>query len=248
MLLICTFDTWAAPSIDGGPWAVTENYGPNDAGFRIGHFFKVGALVSDPLGVPGNIVSAQADNPDSSQPDYTLTFLDIGNIFDGLYEVDPLPDYTGQMGQWEVTVVNKQGETVTASTNVLDNARVIPLARNLQVTNSTVTWDPVLFDHDNNPATGYVEVDHYEIRLLNGVRDQFYRSSTITGNSFTVPPGLLVPGQTVIRLRAIHLDNGAFFPVENRSNTFKRVPADLDPENRAIRALIIMINTLLDED
>jgi hypothetical protein len=112
----------------------------------------------------------------------------FSTFFDGLYEVSPLPDYTGQTGQWRVTVDNKQGEIVTANSKFLDNVHVIPLATNLQVTGSIVTWDPVLFDHDNNPTTEDVEVDDYEIRLLNDVGDQFYRSSRIAGNSYVIPP------------------------------------------------------------
>lgn len=226
LLLIITSPAWASPSFSGTPWAFTENYGPNTAGFSVGHTLHVGAVVNDTLGVPENILSAFADNPDPSQPDYMLPIQNIGPIFPiGLYEV--VTAYTGQMGQWTVTVVNNQGETVTANTNVLDNVRVIPLATNLQVTGPTlaptITWDPVFFDRDNDSSTPDVEVELYRVRLLNNVNDQFFRSDRITDNKFIVPHGLIVPGLTTIRLEAQHIDDDG--AQENRSSTFVRFVA-----------------------
>jgi hypothetical protein len=234
LLTLCTTPAWAVPLFtSGGPWAHTENYGTNSAGFGVGHFLHVGATVYDPLGVPENILSANATALTSGQPDYILPFLDIGAIFVGLYEA--LPTYTDQMGQWEVTVENYQGETETGYTNILDDVHVIPLATNLQATGSTlaptIIWDPVLFDADNNTGTPDVEVDSYRIRLLNSSHDQFWKSGLIYDNSFIVPDGLIVPGLTYIRLEARDHDDVGL-PTqhqENRSSTFTQFNAVPEP-------------------
>jgi hypothetical protein len=116
MLLLCTLPAWAVPTFTfTSLFAFTENYGPNSAGFIPGHFFHVGATVYDPLGVPGNIVSAEAIALTINQPNYTLPYLNVGSIFEGLYET--LIDYAGQVGQWNIRVTNKQSVTITGLTN-----------------------------------------------------------------------------------------------------------------------------------
>lgn len=228
MLFICTLPAWAGLSFTSDPLTFTENFGPNTAGFASGHKFHLGVTVADDNGVPGNIVSAEATALTTNQPNYTLPYLDIGLIFQGLYET--VIDYTGQTGQWQIVVTNQQNNTVTGSTNDLNDVHIIPLATNLQPTGSllapTITWDPVLFDHDNNATTSNVEVDSYRIRLLNSSTQQFFRSGNITGHSFTVPLGLIVPGVTYIRLEAIDLDGGT---LENRSSTFTSFTAVPEP-------------------
>lgn len=228
MLLTCTIPAWAVLSFTSDPLTFTENFGPNTAGFVSGHRFHLGVTVADGLGVPGNIVSAEAIALTANQSNYTLPYLNIGSIFEGLYET--IIDYAGQVGQWRIEVTNQQHETVTGSTNTLNDVHVIPLANNLQVTGSllapTITWDPVLFDHDNNAATSNVEVDNYRIRLLNSTTQQFFRSGIITGHSFTVAPGLIAPGITYIRLEAVDLDGGT---LENRSSTFTQFTAVPEP-------------------
>jgi hypothetical protein len=203
-LLLFSSPAGAIPVFNDNPWAFTENFGPNSAGFAVGHAFHLGALVNDTLGVPGNIASVFADSIDPDQLDYTLPFLNIGPIFSGVYEV--ILPYAGQRGQWEVTIRDNQGGMARAYTNLLNNPQVIPLATNLQVTGSTlapnITWDSVYYDHDNELSTPDVEVDSYRIRLLNSAHDQFYRSDVFFGNSFTIPEGLIDPGMTTIRLEA----------------------------------------------
>ena len=225
-LVFYTFPAGAAPSFTSQPSVITENVGPNSAGFEAIHRLNLGVNVSDPLGVPGNIVSVEAIAQTPGQPDYDLPFLDIGSVFEGLYNI--LPAYSGQIGQWEIKVINKQNEVVTGVTNVLDDVHVIPLATNLKVKGPsltpTISWDPVLFDHDNDPTTPDVEVNSYQIRLLISSTQQFYRSGPIFDHHFDVPPGLFfAPAITYhVRLLANHVKDGI---LQNRSSTFKLVEA-----------------------
>ena len=82
-----------------------------------------------------------------------------------------------------------------------------------------ISWDPVLFDADNNSATADAEVDVYRVRLLNGVHQQFFRSAPFFGPSFNVAPGLITPVQAFIRLEAQQLDANRTVLL-NRSSTF----------------------------
>src|SRR2546427_7857267 len=181
------------------PFLFTQNQGPNSAGFATGQRLQIGAFVSDALGVPGNIQSVTATALTTGQPSYTLGFVSVGAIFQGGYSLLPL--YSGQLGQWEITATNKQGQTASVVTHVLDKPRLIPLATNITFSDKsltpTVTWDPVLFDDDNNPATPPVAVDGYLVRIVTSASDQFFESAFLMQPSFKVPPGVLSPGQTV---------------------------------------------------
>jgi hypothetical protein len=221
--------TWASPTfIWASPDAYTDNRGPNFVGIISGHYFHVGAFVEDPLGVPGNIFSVNAFGTVAGQSDYSCSNTSTILFGQGLYEhVTP---YTGQMGQWRLVATNNQNETVEAYTNYLD-AYLIPLATNLTATGSsltpTITWDPVLYDHDYDPNTETVEVDQYRVRVIRMIEGQwssYFRSFAIYGNDYTVPSGLILPGETVhIRLESRQQDDG----MENRSDTFTTYTAPL---------------------
>lgn len=217
LLLTFAAPASAAPMITT-PFAFTENFGPNTAGFATGHILQLGGFVDDPLGVPGNIASATATLLPAG-PTTVLPFQNIGSIFSGLY--NSLTPYAGETGQWEIRIENLQSEVATANTNILDDVHAIPLATNLTVSGPLlaplIAWDPVLFDDDNMSASPDVEVDQYRIRLLDSATNQFFRSGPIVGNSFQVPAGLIVPGVTHIRLEARDFDNNA---LENQSSTF----------------------------
>jgi hypothetical protein len=205
------------------PHVFTENRGPNSAGFGVGHRFQIGTFVSDALGVPGNIQSVTATALTPGQSNFNLAFTAPGPIFQaGLYNNTPL--YTGQMGQWQITAQNNQGQTVSTLTHLLDKPRVLPLTTNIAFSDSsltpTVTWDPVVFDHDNNAGTPPVPASGYEVRILTSTSNQFFRSAFLTQPSFTVPPGVLSPGQSVFfRIIAIELDE-VDSEWENTSSTF----------------------------
>jgi len=208
-----------------GPFLFTENRGPNGAGFSTGERLQLGTFISDALGVPGNIQSVIATALTPGQPNYNLAFTPVGSLFQGLYN-NGVPLYTGQVGQWQITVTNKQGQMASTLTHVLDKPRLIPLATNIQFSDHsltpTVTWGPVLFDDDNNPATPSVPVDGYRVRILTSSNNQFFESGFLTQPSFKIPPGVLDPGQTVF-LRIIAVDNDGTEvgnPTENWSSTF----------------------------
>jgi hypothetical protein len=156
------------------PFVFTENFGPNSAGFGVGHFIQIGAFVDDALGVPSNIQSVTATALTPGQPNFTLSLLTAGPIFGSLYNAAVV--YTGQVGQWQITATNKQSQTVSVLTHVLDKPRVIPLATNIQFSDNsltpTITWNPVLFDHDNNPDTPPIPVAGYAVRILTAVNNQ----------------------------------------------------------------------------
>jgi hypothetical protein len=80
----------------------------------------------------------------------------------------------------------------------------------------------VLFDDDNNSATPPVPVDGYFVRILSAANNQFFESAFLSQPTFTVPPGVLSPGQTVfVRIIAVDTDvTEAGNPSENWSSTF----------------------------
>ena len=209
------------------PFLHTENFGPNSAGFPVGHRFQLGVTVADALGVPGNIQSVTATAQTPGQPNFPMTLLQVGTVISGsVYGATPvLGPYTGQIGRWQITVQNNQGQTASILTHELDKPRILPLTQNVQFSDGsvtpTVTWDPVVFDDDNNPATAGVAVSGYRVRILGASNNQFFDSAFLSQPSFTVPPGVLNPGQTVFfRIRAFHLDPAENFELENASSTF----------------------------
>ena len=208
-----------------GPFVFTENVGPNAAGIPVGQRLQIGAFVSDALGVPANIQSVTATAQTAGQPNYTLG-LGSQPIFGAFYIV--LPPYTDQTGRWLIIVQNKDipPQSVSVLTHDLDKPRLIPLATNIAFSDNsltpTVTWNPVLFDHDNNAETLAMPVAGYEVRIQTTANAQIFRSAFLTQPSFTVPPGILNPGQTVY-FRIIAIDSDASepgSPTENWSSTF----------------------------
>ena len=209
-----------------GSAVFTENRGPNSAGFGTGHRFQISAFVSDALGVPGNIQSVTATALTAGQPNFTIPFVSIGGLLQGLYNT--VPPYTGQTGQWQITATNNQNQTVSTVTHVLDKPRLIPLATNIKFSDNsltpTITWDPVLFDHDLNAESPPIPVDGYIVRILTSANNQFFESAFSAQPSFTVPAGVLTPGQTVF-FRIIAVDNDGTEPgnpTENWSSTFSQ--------------------------
>jgi hypothetical protein len=209
-----------------GPVLFTENFGPNAAGFPIGQRLSLGVTVDDALGVPGNLQSVTATAQTPGQPNYTMTLIQVGPLTGNFYQTVPsLPPYTGQVGRWQITALNDQAQTATVVTHDLDKPRLIPLAQNIQFSNTsltpTITWDPVLFDHDNDLETPAIPVSGYSVRILAASNNQFFESAFLTQPGFTVPPGLLTPGQSVFfRIRAFHLDSAEGNATENASSTF----------------------------
>jgi len=238
-ILFCPLLPANATPIIGNAYVQTDNFGANPAGFPLGHTFIIGASgVSDPDGtVPDYIASVEAAGL-SGQGNYTLPFTTLGPAFSGVYQyAEP---FSGQQGRWSITVTNNAGGTASRNTNLLQQPQAIPLANNLAATGSLlaplVTWDPVLFDHDLDTGTQEVEVNAYAIRLLNDKNSQFYQSPRISGNSFLVPTGFIVPGITTIRLMALDLE-GPNQRVENRSSTFTSFTAVPEPTVLALMGL-----------
>ena len=195
-------------------YAYTENFGPNTAGFGTGWVYHVGATISDPLGVPGNILTVTATGLGNGAPDLVLPYLSLGAINQANFEsILPWPGQSGPW-QWEIAATNNQNESVSINTNVLDQPLMLSLANNVQFSDNsatpTITWDAV------------AGADRYRIRLLNSTNDQFYQSAAFTGTSFALPTGLLAPGEHVtVRILAEDLvgPQGSKW-LENRSSTF----------------------------
>jgi hypothetical protein len=217
--------TVAAPSIVS-TFVYTENRGINDAGFSNGHRLILGAIVTDALGL-GNIASVAAA-PTAGGSSIPLLAFNTGPLFGTVFSTGP--SYAGQIGAWNITVTNSQGETVTATTHVLDKPRFIPLAQNIQFSDNsltpTLTWSPVLFDHDADPGTATVPVTQYRVRISTGPNGEFYESPPLATPTFTVPTGVLASDQTVFfRIMSEHLDLAEDTgPLENRSSTFVCFP------------------------
>lgn len=225
LLLFAVQSVWAATSVTA-PYLFTQNHSPNRLGmfFPEGPHLALGCEVLDTLGVPENISSVKAVAQDPSQPDYDLEFGYVV-FLGGFYQV-PFTDapYQGQTGRWTIEVVNKQGEKATIDTHVLDKIYMIPFAENIRFSDNsltpTITWDPVTYDHDFDPLTKEISVDHYRLRLIKPDGTQFFRSGQLQETKFEVPFGPLEyekPVYVRIESRQIDHEEGV---LENRSETF----------------------------
>jgi len=205
----------------------TENWGPNNSGFPVGHKLAINAMISDNDGDIPDIIDSVIAQQGSTNIE--LPFVNIGPIMEGFYQKNL--DYVDQTGTWEITATNTNNISNSVTTHNLDKPRLIPLAQNINIsdnsTTPTITWDSVLFDDDLSPETGNVEVDFYRIRLVQGPFQQFFQSENLFETSFSVPDGLLFPEEdTLIRIIAFHIDDG----IENKSNTFMEFTTAPVPE------------------
>ena len=215
------------PAAGYGPFLFTENFGPNGAGYSEGWFLSVGAFVSDPKGVPGNITSITASQAEGANffhlnYFYKLPFFQYWGV-----ENFRVPyGLSGPTGQWTITATNNDGDVVSADTHILDRPAMLPTTA-VHFENLAGTW-VVLWDFA--PFRAYANgVDQIEIRVLRSPEDQLFRFLFTLGG--INPPeifGIMVPPQVLalnepLWFRVMARDQDKYelgSPVENRSSSF----------------------------
>lgn len=210
-----------------GPYLYTENFGPNGVGLAEGWFLSVGTFVYDPNGVPGNITSVTASQPDGANVLPMIFFYKLPFFAFWGVENFRLPyDVSGPTGSWTITAVNADGDVATAETHVLDRPAKVPTT-------------PVRFEFlggrwwvlwDFAPFRAYANgVDQIEIRILRSPEDTLFRLLFTLGPpnppeifGIAVPPQALALNEPLwFRVMARDLDRSETgSPVENRSSSF----------------------------
>jgi hypothetical protein len=177
----------------------------------------------DPLGVPGNITSVRATGV-SNGDSRTLRFSPVGST--NFYVT--FPDYQGQTGQYNFTVTNKQGQTDSQLSHILDHPTALPISQNLKVSDFGLT--PTLsFD-------SVAGANRYDLEIIDNNLKQLFISPTSLSPSLNVPSGLLQYNTTYfLSARADQFDFSEPFTgvsrLENRSVNyfgFRAFPAVTD--------------------
>jgi len=176
----------------------TVNISSTDESLIAGHYTQWAALVDDPLGTENiDTVVATANTP--GMPDRDLPLAGLGPLWPNLYFIMNL--YAGELGTWDFTATDLDGDSHTITSNDLDKPRIIPLATNIQFSDQsltpTITWDRVYFDDDLDAGTPDVEVDAYSVWLRKYEFQYFFESEGLSNTSFTIPDGVLQFGEPV---------------------------------------------------
>lgn len=232
----------AAPEITD-PYVFNDNYGPNPLGRPVGLVVCYGGYVQDSVYPIAHVEATYLPPPASS-----LAWSEY-LISDGIeyWNLRSSENFSGlepgqSWGSVQITATNTQGQTTTVDTPELSHPLVIPLASNIRFSDTgltpTITWDPVTFDHDLNPGTPEVPVDHYRLRIYRGdTLDEIYHTEwweAFSDPTFEVPSGVLSPGSTYW-VRIISNEQVALV---NRSSTYvsfttaNACPCDLNADGR----------------
>ncbi|MFQ5801421.1 MAG: RHS repeat-associated core domain-containing protein [Candidatus Methylomirabilales bacterium] len=210
----------AAPSIPG-TGLFTDNR-VNDIFGLDGWRFSPQARVTDPLGVPGNIASVRAVGRNAGD----VYFLGLTTSLPGTpttRNYSAFSFYTGQIGVYDITVTNRQGQAATTATHNLDKPRRLPAPQNLRVSDLTTT---PLFTFDPVPG-----VSSYNMKIFSEDRLELFSSPSSPVPSFRVSEGIVELGRTYfLSARALDFDSTEpGNPLENRSANFLRFVAGSPP-------------------
>ena len=199
-------------------WSLTSTW-TNPSLYGTATYFHL--KIHDAQGVPGNIDYVKAHFPDgtteiSLYPDYNET--PTCAVYRGAYFG------TVQPGDYEITVMDKDGNSDT-KTETLTSSPINPPAETslLHANNAVIGSTGVSFDWDDVSGKAFYQVDLYDKDFNN-----LYYIKT-TSPSYTFPPGVLKEN-SLYRYRIItmrdffedNLDNGASAPsgMTIKANTF----------------------------
>ena len=207
------------------PFAFKDRFqsGSQKLGFPEGDVFQLGCFIKS-TGSPVKEVTAK--NVDTGLV-LTPSPVNIGNIFSGLYIVDPLPpfDPSKHMGIWEFRVKDDKGNEATAKTHKMNMKGEMPYVTGLKASGNplapTITWKaPSEKDIPQDCAV------KYQVRLLTDDRNQFYKSETLTDPILEIPEGQIKSedlSKIYIRIDTQGYDKNDSehpLPLEVRSQTF----------------------------
>jgi len=172
------------------PYAFMDRFpdGTQQLGFPEGDVLQVGCLIS-PADSP--IKEITIKNLDTGLV-LKATPVIVGDIFSGLYQVDPMPafDPNKHMGVWKIRVKDGKGNEVTAKTHKLDIKGEMPYLEGLKASGNplapTITWSAP--NEKDIPQGATVR---YSVRLLTDVNHQIYRSRESALTIHHIPEGVI---------------------------------------------------------
>ena len=171
-------------------WAFMNRFQPGSQqlGFPEGNVFAAGCIVK-PAGSP--IKEVTVKNLDSGLV-LTAPPVNVGKIWSGLYELDPMPPFDPgkHMGVWEIRVIDEKGNEATAKTARLSMQGQMPYLKGLKASGNPlapiISWSAP--DEKDLPQGAAVR---YRVRLLKNSENQFYRSKIIPDTSHQIPEGTI---------------------------------------------------------
>ena len=231
LLILCLFfvvvtDALSADFLISRPFAYKSQFpqGLEKLGFPEGEFLNVGCFIS-PADTPIKEVIIKNLNTGVV---LIATPAKIGNIFKGLWVVDPMPpfDPSKHMGVWEMRGKDEKGNEDTAETHNLNIEGNMPYLEGVKASGNpvapTITWSA---PKDGEIPQG-IEV-RYQVRLLMDINKQVYRSSIISGmlTVCPIPEGVINSddlSKIYVRVQCQGWDKneGGFLPIELETNTF----------------------------
>jgi hypothetical protein len=254
LLALCLFfvmvtNAFSADFFINYPFAFKARFpaGLQHLGYPQGDVLQVGCFI-EPAGFP--IKEVTAKNLDSGLVLKAIP-VSVGNIFSGLYQVDPIPSFDPikHMGVWEIRGKDENGNEAIAETHELDITGEMPYLEGLKASGNPlapkITWSaPSEKDVPQGVAV------KYDVRLLKDMNSQIYRSGVFSGfTEDTIPEGIIKSedlSKIYIRVECQGWDkneNRFTFPVEFTSETFMLLKAALS-RILSIESLVFSQNRL----
>jgi hypothetical protein len=232
LLTLCLFFAMVANALSADkiiiqfPFAFKDRFqaGSQHLGFPEGTVLQVGGIIK-PAGSP--IQEVTVKNLDTGLV-LTATSQNVGTIWSGLYQVYPMPpfDPSKHMGVWEIRVKDEKGNEVAAKTHKLNIIGEMPYVEDLKASGNplapTIMWTAL--NEKDIPQGCAVR---YQVRLLKGDSDQFYKSKALTDTTLQIPEGTIKPedlSKIYIRVDTQGYDKNDKehpLPLELKSQTFK---------------------------
>ena len=171
-------------------WAFMNRFqaGSQQLGFPEGNVLQVGCIIKQ----AGSLIKeVTVKNLDTGLV-LTAPPVNVGKIWSGLYELNPLPpfDPTKHMGVWEIRVKDEKGNEATAKTHKLDMKGEMPYLEGLKASGNSlapmISWSAP--NEKDIPQGAGVR---YRVRLLKDMNNQFYKSKIITDTTHQIPEGTI---------------------------------------------------------
>ncbi len=240
LLLILPIPILAAPTVTKDFAFIDNRPGGDLFGFT-GLILNLDIIATDPGGsgaLTGATQSVKANNPlfpfspNPSNMSLNAVFPIVGGAeFTRFYSL--LPDqsqFPNVTGTYTFTIRDTVPSSVQSTSHNLDKLEVIPIPTNLAFSNNSTT--PIFTFTDPDPSPNVAGVNRrYQVLIFDDTpaHANIYQSDISTGTTFTIPFGILEPGETYyFRAQSFDFDPSDFDATGLHSNA----------ENRAIEYAI----------
>ncbi len=234
LLLILPIPTHAAPTVSKDFAFIDNRPGDDLFGFT-GLILNLDVIATDPLGssaLTGATQSVKGNNalfpfsPNPSNMSLNAVFPIIGGAeFTRFFPLDQ-SQFSMVTGTYTFTIRDTVPSSVQSTSHNLDKLEVIPIPTNLAFSNNSTT--PVFTFTDPDPSPNVSGVNRkYQVLIFDDTptHANIYQSDISNGTTFTIPFGILEPGETYyFRAQSFDFDPSDFDATGLHSNA----------ENRAI--------------